>query len=164
MDLSFEEPPTILNTSRRDYVEVVEQVLLVPDLPPLERDRIEREILEKHDLSALVDNLAGLSTYPTIVTDQTTLRSALRTSVHEWLHAYLFFRPLGWNWNRSPEMFSLNETVAELAGNELGDEVFARMGGRPHYRAEPVPSPPRAQPLLHPGDARDPSHRRRDAG
>ena len=129
VDLSFEEPPTILNTSRRDYVEVVEQVLLVPDLPPLERDRMEREILDKHDLSALVDNLAGLSTYPTIVTDQTTLRSALRTSVHEWLHAYLFFRPLGWNWNRSPEMFSLNETVAELAGNELGDEVFARMGG-----------------------------------
>ncbi len=129
VDLSFEEPPTVLNTSRRDYVEVVEQVLLVPDVPPLERDRMEREILDKHDMSALVDNLAGLSTYPTIVTDQTTLRSALRTSVHEWLHAYLFFRPLGWNWNRSPEMFSLNETVAELAGNELGDKVFVRMGG-----------------------------------
>ena len=129
VDLSFEEPPTVLNTSRRDHIEVVEQVLLAPDLPPLERDRIEREILDKHDLSALVDNLAGLSTYPTIVSDQTTLRSVLRTAVHEWLHAYLFFRPLGWNWRRSPEMFSLNETVAELAGNELGDDVFVRMGG-----------------------------------
>ena len=129
VDVSFEEPPTVLNTSRRDHIEVVEQVLLAPDLPPLERDRMEREILEKHDLSALVDNLAGLSTYPTIVSDQAPLRAVLRTSAHEWLHAYLFFRPLGWNWRRSPEMFSLNETVAELAGNELGDDVFVRMGG-----------------------------------
>ena len=129
VDLSFEEPPTVLNMSRRDHIEVVEQVLLAPDLPPLERDRIEREIFEEHDLSALVDNIAGLSTYPTIVSDQTTLRSVLRIAVHEWLHAYLFFRPLGWNWRRSPDMFSLNETVAELAGNELGDAVFVRMGG-----------------------------------
>ena len=129
VDVSFEEPPTVLNTSRRDHIEVVEQVLLAPDLPPLERDRIEREVLEKHDLSALVDSLAGLSTYPTLVSDQAPLRAVLRTSVHEWLHAYLFFRPLGWNWWISPEMFSLNETVAELAGNELGDAVFARMGG-----------------------------------
>ena len=115
--------------SLRDHIEVVEQVLLAPDLPPLERDRIEREIFEKHDLSALVDNLAGLSTYPTIVSDQAPLRAVLRTGVHEWLHAYLFFRPLGWNWWVSPEMFSLNETVAELAGNELGDAVFVRMEG-----------------------------------
>ncbi len=129
VDLRFEEPPTVLNLSRRDHVEVVEQVLLAPDLPVLERDRIEREIIEKHDLSGLVDNISGLSTYPTIVSDQSTLRSVLRTAVHEWLHAYLFFRPLGWSWWVSPEMFSLNETVAELAGNELGDAVFVRMGG-----------------------------------
>ena len=129
VDLSFKEPPTVLNMSRRDHIEVVGQVLLAPDLPLLERDRIERELFEEHDLSALVDNIAGLSTYPTIVSDQSTLRSVLRTAVHEWLHAYLFFRPLGWNWRRSPEMFSLNETVAELAGNELGDAVFVRMGG-----------------------------------
>ena len=129
VDLSFEEPPTVLNMSLRDHIEVVEQVLLAPDLSPLERDRIEREIFDKHDLSALVDNLAGISTYPTIVSDQAPLRAVLRTGVHEWLHAYLFFRPLGWNWWVSPEMFSLNETVAELAGNELGDAVFVRMGG-----------------------------------
>ena len=129
VDLSFEEPPTVLNISLRDHIEVVEQVLMAPDLRPLERDRIESEILDEHDLSALVDNLSGLSTYPTIVSDQTTLRSVLRTAAHEWLHAYFFFRPLGWNWRRSPEMFSLNETVSELAGNELGDAVFARMGG-----------------------------------
>ncbi len=129
VDLRFEDPPTVLNTSRRDHIEVVEQALLAPRLPALERDRIERELLDKYDYSALVDDLAGLSTYPTFVSDQAPLRSVLRTAAHEWLHAYLFFRPLGWNWRRSPEMFSLNETVAELAGNELGDALFARMGG-----------------------------------
>ena len=129
VDLSFEEPPTVLNMSPRDHIKVVGQVFMAPDVPPLERDRIEREILDRYDLSAFVDNLAGLSTYPTIVSDQATLRSVLRTAVHEWLHVYFLFKPLGWHYWVSPEMSSLNETVAELAGNELGDAVFVRMGG-----------------------------------
>ena len=138
VDLRFEEPPTVLNTSRRDQIEVVEQALLTPALPGLERDRIERELLEIHDYSALVDNLSGLSTYPTLVSDQGPLRSVLRTAAHEWLHAYLFFRPLGWNWRRSPEMFSLNETVAELVGNELGGRGVRTDGGRPGLRVRPL--------------------------
>ena len=129
VDLTFQVPPTILNMSRRDNIEVVDQIFTVPDMPPIERDRIEREILDTYDLSAFVDNLAGLSTYPTIVTDQTTLRSVLRTAVHEWLHVYFFFRPLGRNYWVSPEMSSLNEAVADLVGNELGDAAYVRMGG-----------------------------------
>ena len=80
-------------------------------------------------LSALVDNLAGLSTYPTLVSDFGQLRSVCRTAAHEWLHAYLFIRPLGQNFRGSEEMFTLNETVADIAGRELGDLAFERMGG-----------------------------------
>ena len=129
VDLTFQMPPTILNMSRRDHIGVVRALFMAPDMPPLERDRIEREILDTHDLSAFVDNLAGLSTYPTIVTDQTTLRSVLRTAVHEWLHVYLFFKPLGRNYWVSPEMSSINEAVADLVGNDLGDAAYVRMGG-----------------------------------
>ena len=129
VDIRFEEPPTILVTSPRDRIQLLEAVLLSPDLPVLERDRLERAILEEYNVVALIDNLVGLSTYPSIVSDLYTLRFVLQTAAHEWLHSYLFFRPLGRNLRRSEEMFTLNETAAGLAGRELGDTVFARMGG-----------------------------------
>ena len=129
VDIRFEQPPTLLVVSPRDRIELVDAVMLHPDIPGFERGLIERQMLEEHDLSALVDNLAGLSTYPSLVSDLSQLRAALQTSAHEWLHAFLFFRPLGQNFRVSEEMFTLNETIADLAGRELGDTTFARMGG-----------------------------------
>ena len=129
VDLRFEELPTVLFISRRDKIEVIEQVILEADLDLTKRNSIEKLLFDKFNYSALVDNIGGLSTYPTLVSDQGPLRSILRTAAHEWIHAYLFFKPLGWNWNRSANMFSLNETIAELAGNELGDELFVQLGG-----------------------------------
>jgi hypothetical protein len=129
VDIRFEEPPTILITSRRDRLLLLEAVLLEPDLEVLIRDDLENRLLDEYDVSGLVDNLAGLSTYPSLVSDLDTLRGVLQTAAHEWLHAYFFFRPLGWNIRRSETMFSLNETIADVAGRELGDLVFVRMGG-----------------------------------
>ena len=129
VDVRFEEPPTVLITSPRDRIELLEAVLLSPDIRPLDRDRIETRVLEEVGLSAFVDDLGGLATYPTLVSDLDTRRSVLQTAAHEWLHAYLFFRPFGYNFRRSEEMFTLNETVADVAGRELGDLTFARMGG-----------------------------------
>ena len=129
VDLRFEEPPTILVISPRDRLLYQEGVILSPDMPVLERDRLEKEILQRHDLSALVDNLAGLGTYPSIVSDLYPLRTVLQTAAHEWLHHYLFFRPMGRNFRSSAAMFTLNETAADLAGRELGDTTFVRVGG-----------------------------------
>ena len=86
-------------------------------------------MLERYKLSAFVDDLGGLSTYPSMVPDVYLLRSVLRIAAHEWLHQYFFFRPLGQNMRSSDEMFTLNETVSDMAGRELGDMTFARMGG-----------------------------------
>ena len=129
VDIWFGEPPTILITSPRDRIYLQDQALLSPDLPLLERDRLEKQILEEFNLSALIDDLAGLSTYPSLVSDVDTLRDVLQTTAHEWLHAYFFFRPLGQNFRKSEDMFTVNETVADLAARELGDTAFARMGG-----------------------------------
>ena len=129
VDVRLDQPPTVLITSPRDRIKLQEAVLLDPDLPLLVRDRLEREMLERYDLSAFVDNLAGLATYPALVSDVSTLRTILRNAAHEWLHAYFFFRPLGQHIYSSDEMFTLNETAADLAGRELGDMTFARMGG-----------------------------------
>ncbi len=129
VDIKFGQMPTIIVTSPRDEIDRLERVLLEPDLEGLERGALEDEILETYDLSAIVGNLAGLSTYPTLVTDTDTLRSILRTSAHEWLHVYWFFRPFGQSFWSSQEMATLNETAADVAGRELGDATFVRMGG-----------------------------------
>jgi hypothetical protein len=129
VDLKFQQPPTLLIVSPRDELRVTTSVLLESDLKGVERDAIEQQIFNEQDVSALVDNLAGLATYPTIVSDLYTTRSVMRTAAHEWLHAYFFFRPLGQNLRRNDAMFSLNETAADIAGRELGDLVFERIGG-----------------------------------
>ena len=129
VDIRLDQPPTMLVTSPRDRIQLLEAVMLTPDLPVLERDRLEKAILKDYNVSALVDNLAGLSTYPSLVSDLDTLRTVLQTAAHEWLHAYFFFRPLGQHFWSSEEMSTLNETAADLAGRELGDMAFAGMGG-----------------------------------
>jgi len=129
VDLKFEEPPTLLVISPRDELRVVASVLLDSDLKGVERDAIEQQILREQDVSALVDDLAGIATYPTIVSDLYTTRTVMRTAAHEWLHAYFFFRPLGQSLRKNDAMFTLNETAADVAGRELGDMVFERMGG-----------------------------------
>lgn len=129
VDIRFDEPPKIFVVSPRDRIDLTDAVLLRPDITLLERDRLESMMLAEHNLSALVDNLAGLATYPTIVSDQATLRSVVQTAAHEWAHAYFFFRPLGRNLRNSEEMFTLNETVSDLVGVELGDILFAEIGG-----------------------------------
>ena len=61
--------------------------------------------------------------------DLYTTRTIVRTVAHEWLHSYWFFHPFGRNYFASDEMTTLNETAATLAGNEIGDIAFQRMGG-----------------------------------
>ena len=129
VDLRFDRPPTVLVISPRDRIELTETVLLHADIPPMERDRLETELLERHDLSALVADLSGLATYPSLVNDLRDLRSVSRTTAHEWLHQYFTFHALGRHFRSSSEMLTVNETAADMAGRELGDIVFARMGG-----------------------------------
>ena len=129
VDIRFDQPPTLLVSSPRDRIQLLEAVLLSPDIPVLERARLEKAMLTGHNLSAFVSDLAGLATYPTLVSDLYTRRTILQIAAHEWLHAYFFFRPLGRHLRTSEEMFTLNETAADLAGRELGDTTFARMGG-----------------------------------
>ena len=129
VDLRFDEPPTLLIVSPRDRIELTETVLLHADVSPLERDRLETELLERYDLSSLVVDLGGLATYPSLVNDLRELRSVSRTAAHEWLHQYFTFHSLGRHYRSSSEMLTINETAADMAGRELGDIVFARMGG-----------------------------------
>ncbi len=148
VDFRFEQPPTLLVTSSRDRLRVLEAVLLEPDLDVLVRDELEKRLFDWYGVSALVDNLAGLATYPLLVSDLYPLRDLLRVAAHEWLHAYFLFRSLGRNIYTSEAMFSLNETIADVAGRELGDTAFARMGGDLSENASRYLAPEQRDPVF----------------
>ncbi len=129
VDIRFGEPPTLLVISPRDRIDMTGAVFLDPDIEPFERDEFEKRVFEEVNHAAYVDDLAGLATFPNMVNDLYSTRTIIRTAAHEWLHAYWFFHPFGRNYFASMEMTTLNETAATLAGNEIGDIVFERMGG-----------------------------------
>ena len=145
VDFALNPLPTLLIISPRDRIERKEDVLLVPQIPTRERNALEERIASQEDMSALVENLGGISTYPSIIAGG-DLRGALITASHEWLHQYLFFRPLGQSYGRDADMASLNETAANMFGEELGNQVFARLTG------ETVPVSPPGVPEPCPQD------------
>ena len=129
VDIRLGDPPTLLVLSPRDDINMVGAVFLDADIEPFERDDVEKRVYGELGYAAYVDDIAGLATYPNMVSDAHSTRHILRTAAHEWLHAYWLFHPFGRNYFASEEMTTLNETAATLAGNELGDIVFERMGG-----------------------------------
>ncbi|MBI4198375.1 MAG: hypothetical protein HY533_04630 [Chloroflexi bacterium] len=143
VDYALVDLPTILIVSPRDRIERQASHLLVPEMPPSARSGLEEAILVREDLSAIVEDIGGLSTYPAII-QATDLRWALAVASHEWLHNYLFFHPLGLNIQRDGDMFSLNETTANIFGDELGNRIFSRLTG------EPEPPPPQPSEPVEP--------------
>ncbi len=129
VDVRFGDLPALLVISPRGEMNMVGAVFLDPEIEPFERDEIERRVYDEVDYAAYVDDIAGLATFPNMVSDRHTTRTVIRTAAHEWLHSYWFFHPFGRNYFASPEMTTINETAATLAGNEVGDMAFERMGG-----------------------------------
>ena len=143
VDFALDRLPSWLVTSLRHRIQRMEDVLLAPGLPVREREALEERIARQEDISALVTGIGGISTYPAILSPN-DLRNALVTASHEWLHNYLFLRPLGQRYNRDADMSSLNETTANIFGEELGDRVFARLTGEvplPRDRGPQAPCP-----------------------
>ena len=66
----------------------------------------------------------GVATFPAVINARYSLQTTLRIAAHEWMHHYLFFHPLGQRYGKNTEMTSINETVASIFGDELGDLVF----------------------------------------
>ena len=128
-DVRLTNTPKVLVTSPRDRIERTDDVLMGPEISTEEKERIEEELLSGSDLSSLVVDIGGVATYPASIPDNQALRWTLQIAAHEWLHHYLFFRPLGRHMFDSPEMETLNETVANVAGREIGDRAFGLLGG-----------------------------------
>lgn len=129
VDFRLDQSPSLLVTSPRDRIERTQSHLIRPDIPPEAANSIEETILEREDVSAIIVRTGGLGSYPATVTPRSDPLQLLEVVGHEWIHNYLVFRPLGINFFTSPEMLTLNETVADMAGRELGRLAYAALTG-----------------------------------
>ncbi len=129
VDFRIDDTPHILVTSPRDKIERDSVRLLQPDLIEQDKLHMETEVLERADLSAVVLPTGGLASYPNLVPSDYSLQSLLEVSAHEWLHAYLIFHPLGRAYWSNGDMTSLNETLANLFGKEVGRTVYNQLTG-----------------------------------
>ena len=129
VDFLLTRPPYALITSPRDRIERGDEALLRPGITLAESVAIEEKLEAQQNLSALVIPIGGVATYPASIFNDRGLRWTLQLAAHEWLHHYLFFRPLGFNMFDSGDMQTLNETVADLVGREMGDRAFVMLGG-----------------------------------
>ena len=130
VDVRLVETPKALITSPRNTIAWQDSVLLDPHMSVQNREEVEQALLETEDLSALVLDIGGVATYPASVYNGADLNATLSLMAHEWLHHYLFLRPLGQNMFDSPDMHVLNETVADLGGRELGGIARERIEAR----------------------------------
>ena len=129
VDTVYSSSPTVLVLSPRDRIHRQKTILLAPGIRSEERDRIEEMVLREENLAALVEDTGGVATYPSVVSDSSSLHHAVVITAHEWLHHWFFFQPLGQHFWDSSEMTTLNETAATLGGEEIGDLAYTAMTG-----------------------------------
>ena len=131
VDFRIDSPPKLLVTSPRNEIRRVEGILIDPDISVEETLSIEREIVELHDVSALIIQTGGLASFPSVV-PMVDLQRLMDIAAHEWLHGHLIFYPLGRSYFVDGEMRSVNETLSDLFGREIGQRVYAKITDQPY--------------------------------
>ncbi len=133
VNFKLETPPNLLVISSRDSIEPVRKITLQSALNSKDITEIESRA-DALGVSSLVVELGGLgATYPTFVTDEASLPWVIEAGVHEWLHQYLTFRPLGFAYvldltglHRDYDVAVMNETLAGILGKEIGEIVYEK--------------------------------------
>ena len=149
VDFTFAQGGLVLVRSPRDRVERLTDRLLRADVDLLSQAVLEERVEADDDgMSALVVRIGGVATYPAHVTPNAALHPTLALVVHEWMHHWLIFRPLGRAWWQGGELTSINETLADIVAEEAGDLALFKLTGQ---RVERPPwQPPAAQPAPDP--------------
>lgn len=128
VDFRIGDPPKLLVTSPRDWILRLEDVLIDPDVTIAEMEKIEGRLAIDLDTSAVVLQTGGLASYPNVI-PTTHLKRLLDVGSHEWLHSYLAFYPLGQAYFGDGQMRSVNETLADIFGREVGWRVYSELTG-----------------------------------
>jgi hypothetical protein len=135
--VALTQPPNVLVVSPRNQLRVVESVVLNA-MDVTAQERLEASA-DSTGVVSLVAPIGGLATYPSMVLQEDAPDRLLASVAHEWLHQYLIFYPLGQQYWDSQEAREINETSADLVGQEVGGqlarELRLRQPGRPAARA-----------------------------
>ncbi len=133
VNFTLDKLPYLLVISPRHRIESMREILLQPNLSLEKIGDVEANV-DELDVSSLVVKLGGLSTlYPTLVTNDASLRFTINTATEEWLHQYLVFKPLGFLYlldltgvSRNYEIATMNETLAGMVSKEIGAIVYEK--------------------------------------
>lgn len=134
--------PSLLVVSPREEIKQIHQVSLVNGLSTPEKESLETLVFKDLDRSALVVPLGGIGTFPAMIVETSDVNRLMEVVTHEWTHHWLSFEPLGISYFLDPNVRIINETVASLIDQELGQRVVERF--YPEYlpEREVTSSPP----------------------
>jgi hypothetical protein len=118
--------PEALIISPRSVIRQEYNISLVPELTTQREAQLEEDVEQAANVSALVVPIGGVGVYPTMVMSTTDLNWLTEVVAHEWTHNFLTLRPLGMLYEATPELRTINETTASLAGTEIGLAVIRR--------------------------------------
>jgi hypothetical protein len=146
VNIYLADPPHLLVVSPRDRIATIKKVFLLPEMSLEAMEEIEDEV-DKLGVSSLVVGFGGLSTYPSYVNDKLSLDYIINTIAHEWVHQYLVFTPLGFQYildqigiRPDYDIATINETVANIVGQEIGAITYKK-----YYPTKPAAGlPPEA--------------------
>lgn len=144
--------PMALIVSPRDHIEQTANISVDTDLTLDEQIKLEEDVTQGLDVSSLVVQIGGVGVYPTMVMRTTNLPWMLNTIAHEWIHNYLTLRPLGVLYAETPELRTMNETTASIAGDEIGALVIEKY----YPELKPSASFPDLELVSLPADRPDP--------
>lgn len=145
--------PMALIVSPRHLIQQEANLSVLPDLSIDEIIALEKEVEGGLDVSALVVPVGGIGVYPTMVKSSSDLSWQIEVIAHEWIHNYLTTKPLGINYDTTPQLRTMNETTANLAGKEISRAVLARYYPE-HLPAEETPAaaPAKVNPAEPPAE------------
>lgn len=116
--------PDQLIVSPRTVIREDSSISLNPGLTDMQKDDLEKNVSNGLNVSALVVPLGGVGVYPTMVYRDASLEYLIKVIAHEWIHNYLVFRPLGWNYDSTPQLRTMNETTADICATEISQAVL----------------------------------------
>ena len=124
---TFTPLPHILVVSPRDRIENTYQQQLVAGLTAPGQMEIEDRVTDAQpEYASYVTEIGGLAAYPAMLLETSSIDWVADVFAHEWVHHYLTFFPLGWNYMRFDETRTINETAASLIGDWAGQEILLR--------------------------------------
>lgn len=148
VEFEFQGSPLLLVISRRERIETLDRISLVPTLRMAEVEELERRT-DGLRVSSLVAPTGGMGSYPPIIPETSPLPSVIGGVIHEWVHNYLYFYPLGQHYSDSQELITMNETVASLVEEELSLLLEKRY--YPEIYAQRVEASREAEERVEPG-------------